>query len=231
MAIALDNSSSAVSLTVAHTITGSGNDRLLMAFFHGASGSATGSQMTACTYDGTSADGSIVVEATRYGNSYSITAFYWLEDSLPTNSGSYNCVATAGSGQWNRAGYTASFTGVNQVTPTIASNFDDAPSSGDNSSVSITTPDDNSVICDASGFWGTNVGAITPESGQTELGEVSQNGQANMAVGWESIATEGSNTQEWSSATSEQSWQAIAFAFAPSDGAVTPKYNMLAHNF
>ena len=226
MAIAFNNRASAVSLTVAHTIAASGNSRILMAFYHANGPSSVASEMTACTYNGVAADGSFFVEATRWGNSYGITAFYWLEASLPSSAGSYNCVATAGTGQWGRGGYTASFTGVNQVAPTMASNFDADPGVADDSTVSITTPAANSVICDAGGFWAGTSGTITAQSGQTKLGEI-----YGMGVGYEAIATAGSSSQDWSQSVGIYTWQAAAFAFGPAGGATTPKYNMLGHNF
>lgn len=229
MAIAFDSSASAVSLTVAHTIAASGNDRILVACYHGSSSTESGATMASCTYDGVSATGSFSVVSTLWGNCYAITVFYWLEEDLPSSAGTYNCVATTNSGVWNYAGITTSFTGVDQsVSPTTNTATSIVQNTGQ-SNVGITTTQEDAVIIDAGGRWASANTDLSVASGQTEVQEVSQNSQGDMAVGYEMVSTAQAYTQSWTFAN-EYAWQAAAIAFyAPSEDA--PQYDMLWHNF
>jgi hypothetical protein len=234
MAISYDNGSSASSLTVAHTIGSSGNDRLLVAFYHGSSSSVLGATMASCTYNSVSADGSFSIGDLKWGNAYVITCFYWRESSLPSNGTptSYNCVATTNAGVWNYAGIVQSFTGVDQSGSIVTASDHDTAGNTGQSDIDISTAVSDSIIVDSSGWWGgsSNSNTMTTASGQTKVVEVSQNAQGDLASGYEIVSSAGSNTQSWTF-NNEYSWAACAIAIGPSGGAVTPQYNMLGHNF
>ena len=232
MAIAYDNFSSGgtgyPALTLSHTIAGA-NDRILVALYVCAGSTDPAVVMASATYNGVSATGSFNITANKHSNSYSITAFYWLEAQLPASAGAYNLVGTPASGFWNVADSCISYTGVNQVAPVNASNSSVAGGTGA-SNVNITTPADNSVIVDASLRWAVSNATMTPSSGQTKHAQIVLNPQADMGVGDEAVTTTQAYNQGWTFA-SEYMWMSLAYAFAPAGGAVTPQYNMLGHNF
>ncbi len=225
MAIAYDNATSAVgnstNTTIGHTIAAQGNDRILVAFFHAAAGTQTASTMSGATYNGIDADGSFTSAIMLWGNWYTITAFYWLESSLPANGSptAYNLVGTTGAGStWGSAGYCSSYTGVNQIAPVESDNGSN--DQGDlASTVSITTPAVDSVIADAAGTYASSNHTLTENSGQTKIGQVSLNSQADMAHGYEAVSTVQSYAQTWTFST-EYTWQAAAYAFGPSSSGV-----------
>lgn len=229
MAIAFDSSAGAVSLTVTHNIAAAGNNRILIAFYAGSSASASGCQMASAAFNGVAHDGRISVYTVKWSNYYGITGFWWLESSLPSSGGNYNCVATPNSGVWNYAGMTNSFTGVAQSAPANNTNTSIAGSTGQ-SSVGITTTDADSMLVDAVGIWAGSALTATAASGQTKTQQRNQNAQGAAACGYEAVSTAQAYSQLWNFTASEYAWQAMVFGISPVGGAA-PRYNMLGHNF
>jgi len=227
MGITYDSYATATALTVAHTIVASGNNRILIAIYQTSGATSEATEITECKYDGVDADGTVFI----YGGSGVYTAlcgFYWLESSLPSAAGTYNCVATAPSGTWSKSVITSSYKGCKQEAPSMASIASTVSQA--TTSLNITTGAADSLIVDAAGVYSSNVTTITPTAGQTKIAQGETASNRHFAVGYEVEATAQQYSRTWSFASSGF-WQMVAFAVKPVSDVITSGYTMLDCNF
>jgi hypothetical protein len=208
-------------LSVGHTIAASGNDRFLLVFFFGAAGSNAATKFTNVQYNGVAPDGQLTPdeEENEFSNFFSISAYYWLESSLPGISGAYNITANAAGGQWNGGCVAMSFTGAKQSAPTDSGRNSSNVGTPASSTVSITVTSADEVVADSSFAWGTSsLGASTPTAGQTEPSPsqtTGTSGSYRLAEAYE-VTGVGAQNQTWSFTANANLFCAMAFGIESS---------------
>lgn len=158
MAIAFDaqaaSQDSDNSITLAHTI-GSGSDRIVLLMITGTGPTNASITLSTVTYNGVAAT-ALVNQRNNAGTFYLLAIYYVLESSLPA-AGTYNAVATGGSGQYTIDLAVISLTGAFQGAPTSATNS----AGGVNTiSTNITTTENDSWVADnLYAYYGIGEGA------------------------------------------------------------------------
>lgn len=193
------------SLTSAHTIAASGNNRILVAFFFGASGANADTKFSSVQYNsvaGTSLTSDI--EINEFSNYFSLQSYYWLEANLPGSSGSYNITASTTGSMWNGAVLATSWTAANQSAPTDIGKNSSLTGTPSSSTVTISVSSADEVVLDSAFGWGTaTLGASTPTAGQTEPTNSQTNGGGasyRFSQAYE-VTGAGSPSQTWSFST------------------------------
>lgn len=199
MAVAFDarsegeNNTSATSLTVSHTCTGS--DRVLYVFAWSGSGLVDISTVTG-TYNGTS----MAIKFTGTDQTNRPVRVFRL---VAPSTGANNIVLS-----WSGNDYVrligASFTGVDQTTPDDAQVWIDGSGGGTSSSGNVTSATGNMVVDIVYG-QGNGVTGLTAGAGQTEVNQMTAD--ASGAGRWA-----GGVSYESGAATTTMSWSWNEFA-------------------
>lgn len=207
MAIAFDSGNSgaisgSASLTISHTCNGA--DRVLLVFASCLNSTDFLASATV-TYGGVSMGAPIVTPASSTNNSL----YAWLL--AAPSSGTANVVITPSSGAFVDA-FTASFTGVDQATPSDSNNKDVSASAVSPKSISITTSAGGfavDMICRR-----TAGSSLTPDGTQTRISTEVAGGVSTSGSSYKSAAT----TMVWTHAATDNIAHAVVALKASAGG-------------
>lgn len=206
-------------LSVSLTIAAQGNNRLLLAEYHGVGFNQSNTKATNVSYDGTPPTGQLTpdIEVTEAGIAMASSVYYWLEADLPANGSpaAHNLNATSQGSALDLAVVCVSQTDCRQQTPVDVGRNSDLVDGG-TSTVGLTTTVDNSMVVDFLALWSQAFVALaTPTAGQTKVQD-QPFGPANLTSGaYELVATAGALNPTWSWTTTSELYMAFAVALAP----------------